>query len=112
MSMEWLTELDAGLAAGKRCGQPVVVAVTTGSDPQCAKFEQETLADPQVQKALARMVCVRLDAEAHADLLAAYGSVTLPVVLVFGADGDFRGMITGLCAPDEFVFQLEDFFLD
>jgi thiol:disulfide interchange protein len=100
--MDWTEDLEQARTAARDTGRPLLALVTVSWCPWCVKLDNETLADDRVQMALEGLVCARLDGDVYDRLAYDYDFDVFPTALVFGADGEYRGMLEGFHDPDEF----------
>ena len=104
--VEWITDLETALSEGKRREDTAFILVTVEWCPWCRKMDDETLSDEGVRKAIAPLLLARLDGDAYENLPYDYDFDVYPTVLLFGGDGEYRGMVEGFLEPEEFLSQL------
>lgn len=104
----WFTG-DVSQAVAEAANRNTLVMVEFFTDwcTWCRRLEAETFADSDVQRELAAMVPVRLNAEKEgADLARTLGVAGYPTVVFLGPDGREVDRIVGYLPPDRFVEQL------
>jgi thiol:disulfide interchange protein len=101
--MDWLTNLDEGLAVARERGVPVFALLTVDWCPWCHRLEDETLAAPEVASVLEGLVTVRLDGDANPDIVDAFDFEVYPTTLIFRANGEFVDLIEGFIEPDDYL---------
>jgi thiol:disulfide interchange protein DsbD len=111
----WLHDYDEGLAEGRRTGRPIFLDFTGITCVNCRKVEKQFFGQAPFVEAAKKVVMVRLytdrrDAEhkagdlANQELMASFGSVTLPLYVLLSPEGEVLGLMG--YSPD---FTVEDF---
>ena len=106
----WTTDLAAAQQVAQSTGRPLFLDFTGCTCSNCRWMEMNMFPRPEVQRALADCICVRLQTDAHsaADLgnrrlqQERYGSVELPFYVLVSADA--RVLATASFTRDEDAF--------
>jgi thiol:disulfide interchange protein DsbD len=104
-------EKDLSMALARAGGEKKLVMVDFYTDwcQWCKRMDQKTFADGNVQKALQRVVSVKLNAEKDGRSAAARYSVAgYPTIVFLNASGSEVGRIPGYLEPGPFLEELED----
>lgn len=108
-ALPYVATLDAARAQAASEGKLVMVNFYASWCGWCRKLESKTLADPQVVKALASLVPVRLDGDREGRDEAARLQVRgYPTIVFLAADGREVGRIPGYLEPGPFLQELAD----
>jgi thiol:disulfide interchange protein DsbD len=98
------------LAEACAANQTTLVVFGANWCPYCRLLEKETLADPQVQRALANYGRVHVDTDANPELAQANGVSGIPVIIFFdGACQPTDDRIIGFVTPSELLEFLQKF---
>ena len=108
-ALPWERDLPSALARAGSEKKIVMVDFYTDWCGWCRRFDQKTLSDSNVQRALERFVSVRLNAEKDGREAAERFRVDgYPTILFLDARGDEVGRIPGYMEPGPFLAELED----
>jgi thiol:disulfide interchange protein DsbD len=108
-ALPYVASLAEARAQAAREGKLVMVNFYASWCGWCRKLESKTLADPQVVKALAPLVPVRLDGDREGRDEAARLKVRgYPTIVFLAADGREVGRIPGYLEPGPFLQELAD----
>ena len=108
-ALPWEHDLPSALARAGSEKKIVMVDFYTDWCGWCRRFDQKTLSDFNVQRALERFVSVRLNAEKDGREAAERFRVDgYPTILFLDARGDEVGRIPGYMEPGPFLAELED----
>src|SRR5262245_25853635 len=86
----WKKDFKAVLKEAAASRKLVALVFQTKDRKACIRFQNETLADPGVQSALAKYLCVRIDPEGTDEenrLWQEQGSPMPPMTILFEPDG-------------------------
>lgn len=107
----WERDLDAALKRANTEKKLVMIDFYTDWCHWCQRFDQTTLTDGAVQKAIARVVPVRLNAEREGAQEATRLRVDgYPTIVFLSASGAEVGRIPGYLEAGPFLEELEDIF--
>ena len=107
----WERDFETALARAGSDRKPVMLDFYTTWCGWCKRLDQTTLADGQVQKALAGVVPLRLDAEREGrELAQRYGVRSFPTIIFLDASGQEIERIPGFVGPDAFLQRLDEVF--
>ena len=101
----WQSDLEAGLRNAAASARPALLSFHASWCSICARLDRRTLRDPEVGRELERFERIRIDVsrttpESQA-LMAHYGAVALPSLVLLGGDGDgVAGRVVGYVSPD------------
>ena len=100
---------SAELGRARAEGTPAVVYFTASWCKICKVFKKNTLTRPEVASALAGTLALRVDYDAHRDLVDDLEVPGPPTVLFFGPDGAERQdlRLSGNEDPDAFIARIE-----
>lgn len=102
---------ETAVAAAKEAGKPALVDVAAAWCTPCREFDRVTFADPAVKKALSNRVLVRLDVTrgqpVHKEIQEKYGAKTLPMVVLFDAEGNVEHRFDRFVGPTDFLAELD-----
>ena len=107
-ALPWESDLHKALA--KAGGEKKLVMVDFYTDwcQWCRRMDQKTFSDAHVQRALGRVVSVKLNAEKDGRAAAARYSVEgYPTIVFLNASGGEVGRIPGYLEPGPFLEELE-----
>jgi thiol:disulfide interchange protein len=107
----WERDFETALARASSDRKPVMLDFYTTWCGWCKRLDQTTLADGQVQKALAGVVPLRLDAEREGrELAQRFGVRSFPTIIFLDASGQEIERIPGFVGPDAFLQRLDEVF--
>jgi thiol:disulfide interchange protein len=110
-AIAWVGDFDTALARAGSDRKPVMLDFYTTWCVWCKRLDERTLADADVQKALADVVPLRLDAEREGRVLAErYGVRVYPTILFLDAGGQELGRIPGFVGAAAFLRTLDEVF--
>ncbi len=101
----WQSDLEAGLRDAGESARPALLSFHASWCSICARLDRRTLRDPEVARELERFERIRIDVsrttpESQA-LMARYGAVALPSLVLLGGDGaGVAGRVVGYVSPD------------
>ena len=100
--------LTEALALAEAASKNLLVEYWDESCPWCEKMDDQTLGDPAVQKALGKVLYVRLEKGGTGEAFAArWGESGTPSYVVMKPDGSVPGnVLTGLVAKQDFLTYL------
>jgi thiol:disulfide interchange protein len=108
-ALPWERDLPKALARASEEKKLVMVDFYTDWCRWCQRMDQTTFADSNVQKALQRVVSVKLNAEKDGRAAAARFSVDgYPTFVFLNASGSEVGRIPGYLEPGPFLEELDD----
>jgi thiol:disulfide interchange protein len=108
-ALPWEQDLPKALARASGEKKLVMVDFYTDWCRWCKRMDQTTFADANVQRALRRVVSVKLNAEKDGRAAAARFSVDgYPTIVFLNARGGEVGRIPGYLEPGPFLEELED----
>ncbi|MBZ5586994.1 MAG: thioredoxin family protein [Acidobacteriia bacterium] len=108
-ALPWERDLPTALARAGSEKKLVMVDFYTDWCGWCRRFDQNTLSDSNVQRALERVVSVRLNAEKDGREAAQRFNVDgYPTILFLNARGDEVGRIPGYLEPRPFLAEIEN----
>lgn len=94
----WMANEASALALAKKEGKPVIVDFGAAWCAACKELEHKTFPVPEVRRALANFVKVRIDCtdadETNEALQKKYNSKSLPTVAFIGKNGDLQSKLT------------------
>jgi len=106
--LPWERDLPTALERAGNEKKLVMVDLYTDWCGWCRRLDQTTLSDSSVQRALARVVSVRLNAEKDGMEIARRFNVDgYPTILFLNASGDEVGRIPGYLEPRPFLAVVE-----
>ena len=106
VALPWERDLSSALA---RAGSENKIVMVDFYTDWCGWFDQNTLSDSNVQRALERVVSVRLNAEKDGREAAERFRVDeYPTILFLDARGEEVGRISGYFEPGPFLAEIED----
>ena len=108
-ALPWERDLPKALARASEEKKLVMVDFYTDWCRWCQRMDQTTFADAKVQRALQRVVSVKLNAEKDGRAAAARFSVDgYPTIVFLNASGGEVGRIPGYLEPGPFLQELDD----
>jgi len=108
-ALPWERDLPKALARASDEKKLVMVDFYTDWCRWCQRMDQTTFADAKVQKALERVVSVKLNAEKDGRAAATRLSVDgYPTIVFLDPNGGEVGRIPGYLEPGPFLAELED----
>ena len=109
VALPWERDLSSALARAGSENKIVMVDFYTDWCGWCRRFDQNTLSDSNVQRALERVVSVRLNAEKDGREAAERFRVDeYPTILFLDARGEEVGRISEYFEPGPFLAEIED----
>ena len=107
-ALPWANDLPAALSQAGSENKLVMVDFYTDWCQWCKRLDRNTLSDADVQKALAGVVAVRLDAEREGrEAAARFGVDGYPTLIFLNASGEEVGRIPGYLDPGPFLQALQ-----
>ena len=85
--VKWQTDYAKARESAKRSGRPLLMDFSATWCGPCKEMERTTFSDAEVQKRLARFVCVRIDIDREPALAKQFGVNSIPRVIVSDARG-------------------------
>jgi tetratricopeptide (TPR) repeat protein len=107
-NIRWRRDLDAvhkELRDGKTPAKPLFIYFTSRRSDWCANFEDSVLSDSEVVDAAEKFICVRVEVEGKADLIAKYEIKGVPTIVLTDAARVELGRLVGAKKKDD-VMQL------
>lgn len=107
-NIRWRRDLDAvhkELKDGKTPAKPLFVYFTSRRSDWCANFESVVLTDSEVVDAAEKFICVRVEVEGKAELIAKYEVKGVPTIVLTDAARVELGRLVGARQKDD-VMQL------
>ncbi len=101
--VRWERSLKTALAASAASGRPVLVDVWAIWCVPCKKMDETTYRDPEVVRAAANFVPVKVDHDVQELFVERHGIDALPLVLFLDAGGREISRIAGLLAAEELL---------
>ncbi len=107
--LKWVTSHEAGLAAAKAEGKPVMIDFYADWCAACKELDKFTYVDPQVAQEAERFVNVKIDGTVEDDAIQAlyktYGVQGLPTVVFLDSTGKLlpEPRVTGFVAAPAFL---------
>jgi len=101
--IEWQPSYEVAMTKAKEAGKPVMIDFYTDWCSWCKVLDQKTYTDPEVIEAADKMVAVKIDAEAHADLAKKYKVNSYPRIVFLSSEGKVIHEIMGYKPPDQFL---------
>jgi len=109
---KWGTDIDAAFAEARKEGRPVLIDWTATWCGTCKRMEKEAFPRPEVRKALAQYVPLRIDAtelDAKEQKLAdKYAYFTPPTLMIAEGDGKLVAKMQGYENPEELLRFLQE----
>jgi uncharacterized protein len=101
--VRYLEHSPAVFDAARREGKPVFLLISAVWCYWCKYFEQEVLADAEVSKYMnANYLSVFVDHDRRPDLVRKYAR-GLPMIVLFGPDGEIRQSFAGVLKQEDFL---------
>jgi thiol:disulfide interchange protein len=108
-ALPWERDLPTALARAGSEKKLVMVDMYTDWCGWCRRLDQTTLSDADVQRALERVVSVRLDAERDGrDVARRFNVDSYPTILFLNPSGDEVGRIPGYLEPRPFLAEIQN----
>ncbi|NIT35374.1 MAG: tetratricopeptide repeat protein [candidate division Zixibacteria bacterium] len=104
----WLKSMDEGKEQASAEGKNLVAYYSADWSKMSDKFEDEVLANAEVEKKLAPFVAVRIDEETDEETPKAYGVSAFPTTIFYDARGDELKRVVGAVTAEEFIKLLDD----
>jgi FKBP-type peptidyl-prolyl cis-trans isomerase 2 len=93
--IDWIEELDAGLAKAKQEGKPVFMILYADWCGFCKKTFAETLPDPRIKGMRDKFVWVKVNSDKEKKYYEQYGQKGYPLIVLLKADGTVIKKIDG-----------------
>jgi len=106
-NVAWTTEFDHALATARDRNVPVVLEFWTSGCMYCRMMEREVLTDPRVERALNKLIPVRVQWSSEPELAERYRVEAFPTFLVLSGDGSVIGRTMGYQPPEAFLRFLD-----
>jgi tetratricopeptide (TPR) repeat protein len=109
--IRWRRDLDAvhkELKDGKSPPKPLFIYFTTRRSDWCANFEKTVLSDAEVVDAAEKFICVRVEVEGKADLIARYELKGVPTIVLTDASRVELGRLVGAKTKDDVMRLMAD----
>ena len=106
--IEWLLTFEEASARAKADGKPIMAFFYAEGNENCRRMERETFADEAVRAEARHFVCVRLDGNAHPDLVKRYLVIAYPAVAFISPSGERLPVILDYRSPEQFVREMQD----
>jgi TolA-binding protein len=107
-NIRWRRDLDAvhkELKDGKSPTKPLFIYFTARRSDWCANFEESVLTDAELVDAAEKFICVRVEVEGKADLIARYEIKGVPTIVLTDASRVELGRLVGAKKKED-VMQL------
>jgi thiol:disulfide interchange protein DsbD len=112
--IDWLTDLEQGLAQAKAEGRPVFIDTWATWCANCRVLEQKTFSHPDVIKAANRFVPIRVQLEkAGSDVTRSFMDrfglkiYSLPTTLLLDSKGVTKMIRRGVISPEDMIVQMQ-----
>ncbi len=112
--INWISDIDQGLALAADNGKPVMVDFMATWCPPCHKMEDSTFSNPKVIKLAEKFVTVRIDVDEQGEIAnqyngnaSKYGGVGIPNILFMRGDGKTIAHPVGYKNPDKFLALMD-----
>jgi len=105
--ISWRRDLAAARDEATRTGRSIVVDLYATWCTPCQWMERTTFRDPRVVAALREVIPVKIDADAHPEVLTHYRARGIPTTLVLAPDLSLLDGVSGLLAPEPYLRLLE-----
>jgi beta-lactamase regulating signal transducer with metallopeptidase domain len=93
--VSWHTSFEKAKAEAERVGKPLLLYFKKANDPACRRFEQDVLANSEVQALIAeKFVAVSVDVKVSASVAAIYGVQQVPEVAVATSNAKPLGFVS------------------
>jgi len=103
----WVKNYEAGLGQARQTHKPLLLCFHTPSCEWCRKMDAETFTDAQVIELSHRFVCVRLDSEVDAAVIAGYDVQEYPTTIIADSKGRALASLSGYLSSDRFARVLQ-----
>lgn len=111
--IDWVTDLDIGLARAKSENKPVLVDTWATWCINCRVLDKKTFQNPDVVRLSGQFIGIKIQlekagSEITRDFMKRFGmkQYTLPTVLLLDADGKTRNILRGVVGPDEMMTEM------
>jgi len=102
--VNWLYDYDQALSRAKDENKPILMDFYTDWCGWCKKLDAETYGDETVAAFLNEsFICLKVNAEEHADLAKEYEVLGYPTIVFLSPDGEEIGRIVGYEPPNKFL---------
>jgi thioredoxin-like negative regulator of GroEL len=102
-AIPWTDDIDGAFRAAAERHVPVMVDVWAVWCVPCKKMDDETYRDPGIVEAAARVVAVKVDADAQPIFIERYAVEAYPEVLFLDEGGREIGRLTGFQSAEQFL---------
>lgn len=104
----WYDDFQAGWAASKRTGRPMLIYITPRHCHYCTQMKQQTLDNDEiVRRVSAEVIAVRLNPEDHGEILAKIRLKMYPTTLVAWPRGKVANHRVGFQTRDQLAELLD-----
>jgi thioredoxin-related protein len=103
----WAKNYEAGLEQARRTHKPLLLCFHEHGCDWCRKMDAETFTDARVIELSHRFVCVRLESDVDAAVMARYGVQEYPMTLIADPQGKEQARLPGYLSPDRFIRVLQ-----
>ena len=99
----WRSDVPAALAEAAQAKRPVLLRFTAGWCPPCKEMERKVWPDATIQKALAPVIAIKVDADdpALSHLYQTHGVSGIPALVLLDASGKEIGRREGYQSPEQ-----------
>ncbi len=102
--VNWLYDYDKALSRAKDENKPILMDFYTDWCSWCKKLDAETYGNETVAALLNEsFICLKVDAERHADLAKEYDVLGYPTIVFLSPDREEIGRIVGYERPNKFL---------
>jgi thiol:disulfide interchange protein len=109
--INWLDNLDKGLALAKTSNKPVMVDFYADWCGWCKKLDKTTYSDPRVIDGSAGFVCVKVNTDtADGKYSTKYGVQGLPTIVFLSSKGEVLDKVVGYSDAESFYLTMKKIF--